>query len=237
MPKGNRGGEVGALLGRTMKQDKAVKALVKRTQNLKKEQYRIVDADGNVVLEKKGDAHSVAATVGEKRDLMRGNISLHNHPAGGTFSSEDFSDFGYGAREIVAAAPEGTYRLINKKFGTKDAYSGWVNLRDGARAIPEASTTALLQQARANLANSATQKELNAISSRWAEIKDQQGNAAAQAYYATVKDKYDALTERHKAEVQQESRRLETAPFHEYLKAHAAENGFIYRFEKKPKKA
>lgn len=236
MPKAGRGGEVGALLGRSIRQDRAVKNLVKRTQNLKNEQYRVVDTDGNVVLEKKGGRHSVAATVGEKRDTLKGNLSLHNRPNGGTFSPDDFSDFGYGAREIVAAAPEGTYRLINKKFGTKEAYNGWVELRDGARAIPEASTTALLTQARENLKNSATLKELNAISSRWAAIKDREGIDAARAYYDTVKERYDALTERHGEEVRQERRRLETQPFHDYLKAHAAEHGFIYRFERKPKR-
>lgn len=236
MPKVGRGGEIGALLGRSIKQDRTIKGLVKRTQNLKKEQYRIIDADGNVVLEKKGDKHSVAATVGEKRDFLKGNISLHNHPEGGTFSAADFSDFGYGAREIVAATPEVTYRLINKKYGTKEAYDGWVNMRDGADQIPQASTLALLQQARKNLENSATKKELDRISSRWAEIYDKEGKDAANAYHASVRERYDALTEKHKQEVKQETRRLETEPFHEYYKAHAAENGFIYRFEKKPKK-
>ena len=188
MPKVGRGGEIGALLGRSIKQDRTIKGLVKRTQNLKKEQYRIIDADGNVVLEKKGDKHSVAATVGEKRDFLKGNISLHNHPEGGTFSAADFSDFGYGAREIVAATPEGTYRLINKKYGTKEAYDGWVNMRDGADQIPQSSTLALLQQARKNLENSATKKELDRISSRWAEIYDKEGKYAANAYHASVRE-------------------------------------------------
>lgn len=231
MAKDRRGGQNGAKLGRTREQDQVIKKLVKQTQNLKNEQYRIINSNGDVVLAKKGSKHEVATTVGEKRENLDGNISLHNHPEGGTFSPDDMSDFGYGAREIVAATPEGTYRLINKKFGTKEAKNGWVQLRDGAEKIPEQSTAALLKQARENLANSSTYKEIKKINERWAAIREREGNEAAQAYYSTVRDKYDSLIARQRDEVRAEARRLETKPFDDYYRNNATRYGFIYRFE------
>ena len=236
MAKSSRGGEHGFRLGRTQKQDAAIKALVKRTQDLKKEQYRIINGNGDVVLEKKGDKHSVATTIGEKRDNLAGNISVHNHPAGGTFSPIDMTDFAYGAKEIVAASPEGTYRLVNNKYGTKDAFTGWRKLMEGAEAIPQASQLSLLQQARANLANSETQKEINKINGRFTSIRANDGSEAAKSYYESVKDRYDSLAAKHKDEVERETRRLETEPFHKYYAAHASEFGFTYRFEKKAKR-
>lgn len=163
---------------------------------------------------------------------MDGNISIHNHPAGGTFSPDDFSDFGYGAREIVAASPEGTYRLINAKYGTREAKEGWVKLRDGMREIPEASTVALMKKAQENMANSASARQVRAISNRWSEIRERDGNEAAQRYFDSVKAKFDAATERHRQEVREERRRLEVQPFHDYLKKNASKYGFVYRFEK-----
>ena len=229
---GGRGSARGVLQGRTDAQDKAIRKIAKQTRNLKKEQYRIVDDNGDIVLAKRGTQHEVAATVGEKRDYLKGNISIHNHPEGGTFSADDISEFGYGAREIVAASPEGTYRLINAKYGTKQAYDGWVKLRDGAQAIPERSAIALRRQAQENTANSASARQLRDIEARFNDIRTRDGREAAQRYYDSVKEKYDEATSRHREEINAEVRRLETQPFHDYYKKNAAKYGFVYRFEK-----
>lgn len=223
----------GGLAGRTPKQDKELKKIAKRTANLKKEQYRIVDDQGNVVLMKKGNQDQVTLTVGEKRQYMDGNISIHNHPDGGTFSPVDIRDFGFGAKEITVSSPEGTYRLINKKVGTKDQYKGWQGLVDGAEKIPQQSFTKLRKQAEQNLANSKAQKGLNEITNKWDSIRKSKGTDEANKYFNSVKDKFDDLTQKRKAEVQKETRRLEVKPFHDYYKANAKKHGFEYRFEKK----
>lgn len=222
------------LFSRTAEQDKAIKRLAKRTANLKNEQYRIIDSDGNVVLEKKGSQHEVSATVGEKRQYLDGNISLHNHPSGGTFSGDDLNEFGFGAKEIVVSTPEGTYRLINKKYGTADQSSGWYDMRENLyKSVPEQSGLTLLKQARQNTSNTKTAKEMDAISKKWDSIRKSKGNDEAKKYLESTKDKYDSLSKKHKQEVDAEKRRLETQPFHDFYKANAKKYGFDYKFEKK----
>lgn len=224
----------GGMFSRTAEQDKAIKRLAKRTANLKNEQYRIIDSDGNVVLEKKGGKHEVSATVGEKRQYLDGNISLHNHPSGGTFSPDDLNEFGFGAKEIVVSTPEGTYRLINKKYGTADQSRGWYDMREKLyQSVPEQSGLAILQQARKNTANSKTAKEMDSITKKWDSIRKSKGNDEAKKYLESAKDRYDSLTKKHKQEVDAEKRRLEVKPFHDFYKQNAKQYGFDYKFEKK----
>ena len=87
----------GAVAGVTPLQNKTINQIANKTRNLKKEQYRIVNENGEIVLEKKGQEHEVSATLGEKREYLPGAVSIHNHPAGGTFSYPDLRDFGTGA--------------------------------------------------------------------------------------------------------------------------------------------
>ena len=125
-------------------QAKTLRAIENRTRNLKKEQFRVVDRDGNVVMQKQGDAHSVTFTMGEARDNFPGNITIHNHPDGGTFSSADLSAIGHGATEIRAASPEGTYILRNMRHGARyDAAKEktWFDMREDLDAAVEGFKT------------------------------------------------------------------------------------------------
>ena len=221
----------GAFFNRTKKQNAEIQRVAKRTANLKKEQYRIIDRDGNVLLMKKGIAHEVAATVGEKRELLKGNISIHNHPSGGTFSADDLSDFGYGAKEIVAASPEGTYSLVNTNVGKPNQYEGWLDLKRAMENdIQEVSTIQLRREARDNLRNSKTAKELRAIEDRFYKIQSEQGNAEAQEYITKNRQRYDSLVEQNTKEIDAEYRRLEVKPYDDYLKKNAKKYGFKYTF-------
>ena len=47
----------------TSAQEKTLKGIESRTRNLKKEQFRVVDGDGNVVMTKQGDKNSVSYSV------------------------------------------------------------------------------------------------------------------------------------------------------------------------------
>lgn len=219
----------GALLGRTAAQNKTVAKIIKKTANLKNEQYRIVDQDGNIVLEKRGKQHEVGATVGEKREHLPGNLSIHNHPAGGTFSADDLNEFGFGAKEMVAVAPEGTYRLIRTSKTTPE----WVKLRDRIEAIPEASFVTLRKQARENTANSKTQKALDAYGKRFEEIRNRDGIEAARRYAVSTKEQYDRLAAQRKSEIDAEARRLETKPYDDIYRRYASEYGLRYVFEPK----
>lgn len=221
------------LAGRTEAQNRTMEKLVKRTANLKKEQYRIIDSEGNVLLEKKGKEHEVATTVGEKRENLSGNISLHNHPNGGTFSNADITDFGFGAKEIAVASPEGEYRLVNKEFGTKKQYDGWQGLKKGLENIKQQGTIDRLKQAQKNVSNTKTAKQLKAMNDKFLKIQKAKGNDEAVAYAQTITEKYHKLSEQHHKEVQKEDRRLEVQPYHDYLKANAGKYGFKYQFTRK----
>lgn len=229
------GSGAGGLYGRSVAQDKSIKRLAKRTANLKKEQYRIIDENGDVLIEKRGNAHEVATTVGEKRDFLKDNISLHNHPDGGTFSSADLSDFGYGAKEMVVASPEGTYRLINKNVGKPNQYEGWYDMRSAVEQQLDGKGQSFLDlrsQARENLKNSAPVKTQNQITQRYTKILDSKGKEEANKYYQSVKDKYEKASKDYQTALQSEMRKLEVKPYHDFYTANASKYGFKYIFEK-----
>lgn len=214
--------------------DKTINNIIKRTANLKKEQYRIIDDNGNVLLMKQGQQDEVVSTVGEKRKYMNGATSIHNHPNGGTFSSYDLTDFGYGAKEIVVASPEGTYRLINNKVGTKTQSDGWYDMRESLNdyvSKNSLSSSQIIKQANENIKNNKTSRELNAITAKWVKINNTKGRAEADKYLKQVESKYIALTEKRKGEVQAERRRLEVKPYNDFYKKNASKYGFTYMFE------
>lgn len=212
-------------------QDKAIGRIIKRTANLKNEQFRIVDPEGNVVLEKRGGRDSVSATVGEKREHMEGNISIHNHPEGGTFSPQDLSDFGFGAREMVVSGPDGTYSLVNERYGTKDQSRGWHDMRDAIeREVPqEESGFRLMQQARENLKDSHENQEMKRINDTWLKMRESGASTEELNDYYN-RSGYDDLARTQKENVRKETRRLEVAPFHDFYTQNAAKYGFRYTF-------
>lgn len=236
---GGRGAELGvggSLYNRTKQQDKTVRQIAKKTANLKKEQYRIVAEDGSVPVVSKGAQHEVGTKIGDKRQYMSGSVSIHNHPEGGTFSPDDLNDFGFGAKEIVAATPEGTYRLINARYGGPKQYDGWVKLRDALNAsdaMKEVSGLELLKKAQANKANTAAAKQMRAISNKWDSLRQSKGLDAANQYMDSVRTRYEEASRKHKEEVAKERRRLEVQPVHDFYKANAKKYGFIYKFEGK----
>lgn len=220
---------------RPVAQDKKLKGIVRRTANLKNEQYRVVSPDGEVVFEKKGDKQSVYTTVGEKREHVEGNATIHNHPSGGTFSTADLSDFGHGATEIVVAAPEGTYTLTNMRVGKPDQYSGWGPMREALEkeAPKDMGYTELLKQANESPRVKEATDRANAISRQWLEAR----NAGAseeelQDYY----HKYDEAAGIAKRLRQEEIRRIETKPYHNFYKNNARKYGFEYKFEPRRRK-
>ncbi len=214
-------------------QEKTVNKIAKQTANLKNEQRRIIDENGNVVAEAKGSAHDVALTVGVMREFGKGAVDIHNHPEGGTFSAPDMKSFGYGVKEIVVSTPEGVYRLIR----ATEKMPEWVKMRDALEAIPETSLVGLIKKSQENMSNSPSARAIQKISEKWAQIKDTKGIAEANEYLANNKERYDSFVAKHREEVKQEQRRLEVEPYDKTLKQHAKEYGFIYRFEPWKKKS
>ena len=226
-------GAASSQYNRPAAQEKALGRIAKKTAGLKREQYRIVDQDGNVVLENRGDRHSVPSTVGEKREHLPGNVSIHNHPDGGTFSPDDLRDFGYGAREMVVAGPDGAYSLVNAKYGTKEQSKGWYDMQQALiKACPETSTLKLLQQARKNLESCEERKRMSAISEEFVRRKDA-GESTDELKEWINGTGYDELETRYKEKLGAEQRRLEVEPFHKFYQENAEKYGFLYRFTPK----
>ena len=221
----------------TASQQKTLKSTAKRIRNLKKEQYFIIGPDGEVRASGKGDKHSVGVTVGEKREHLKGAISLHNHPQGGTFSTADLSDFGYGATQMHVSGPDGDYCLKNLKVGQPDQYNGWVEMREALeKSVPQdVSLYSLMKQADKNLKNNETQRKMQEIADTWVKMKDAGASTdTLQAYFDN--SGYNELAEKAKKEREDEIRRLETEPFHQFYQENAEKYGFEYTFTPAEKK-
>lgn len=216
----------------TEAQEKTLKGIESRTRNLKKEQFRVVDREGNVVMQKQGDQHSVSYSVGEARDNFPGNITIHNHPDGGTFSSADLSDIGYGATEIRAAAPEGTYILRNLSHGTKWTadQKGWYEMRDDIDAASQSFKNP--RQLKKEL-RGPYEQQVKPLADKWAKRRDEGAsqeelNAIAKEYT----EKWDAL----KPQLEQAARQAYVDQYHHWYNANAGKYGFEYSFTPAQKK-
>lgn len=226
MPKPSRGGKVISTV--TAAQAKEINRIANRTRNLKKEQYRIVNDNGEVVLTKQGEQHQVALTVGEKREFLQDAVSIHNHPNGGTFSPDDLSDFGYGARQIVAASPEGTYRLTRQ--GTHYNWRDMRNAMDAEGVTRERSFSELRKEAQQQPKIKRQMDRMSKISNDWVKAR---AEGKPQEYLDKLTAKYNTLSEKYKSDLKAEERRLETQPFHDFYKKNAKKYGYTYSFEKK----
>ena len=215
----------------TQAQDRTINQIIRRTRDLKNEQYRIVDEEGNIVLERKGARHEVVGTVGEKRQFMEGGVGIHNHPEGGTFSLPDLRDFGFSARQIVAASPEGTYKLTNLNYNNRmKRTAGWRDMQEAmekAGVDADVSFTELQKQAREAPAVKKLGDQISAISDRWVQGHNSGASAEAQQ---KLMDEYNRLSDQYKKMLRDERRRLETAPYHEFYKKNARKYGFKYEF-------
>ena len=222
----------------TPQQDKELRKIEKRIANLKNEQSFIVGQNGEILAQAKGDKHSVSMTVGTKREFLNGAISLHNHPAGGTFSSDDLDDFGFGATELRVSTPEGTYTLKNQRYGRGELNGGWLGMRDALeKAVPSnISAVDLMKQADANLKGNETRRKIDEIAQNWVKMKDAgASDEILRAYFN--ESGYDELTKQAQKERKEEIRRLEVEPFHDFYKTHAEEYGFKYSYPESLDKA
>ncbi len=189
----------------------------------------VIDENGNVVLEKKGEEHQVARTAGESRETIPGSVTIHNHPNGGTFSDADIRDFGYGARAIYVASPEGTYRLVNTKYDTNDRYNGWVEMQEAYKAQVGQERSSLYYRDKAKA--TPTAKRLNAqmekTSQAWVEARKQ---GKSESVLDSYKKQYDKLADQYTAYMKAETRRQEVAPADNFFRKNASKYGFSYSF-------
>lgn len=208
-------------------QAKTLKNIESRTRNLKKEQYRVVDRDGNVVLQKQGDQHSVSYTIGEAREHIPGNITIHNHPDGGTFSSSDLSDIGHGATEIRAAAPEGTYILRNARYGARyDAAKEktWFDMRDDidAASLDFKTDRQLKREIRKPF-----DEQLKPITQKWEKRK---AEGASWDELNEIAKEYTTKADSFKPEIEAAARKAYVGQYHQWYQSNAGNYGLEYEF-------
>ena len=233
---GSTGGG-GSSWSQTPEVEKTLKGIIRQTANLKNEQYRVIDDSGDVVFTRKGSQGEVIMTVGEKRQYLDGATTIHNHPEregngmGGTFSSADIGDFGYGAKEIVIATPEGTYRLKNTKWGTPQAKDGWVGLREGMYKLDKKAQDQSFLEKRNNAAKKLTKerKAMEKVADEWVKRRNA---GASESELKALGDKWDSLNKDYQKKLKREQRKDETKPYHDYLKKYAKKYGFEYSYPK-----
>lgn len=215
-----------AAIAPTEAQAKTLKGIESRTRNLKKEQFRVVDREGNVVMQKQGDKNSVSYSIGEARDNFPGNITIHNHPDGGTFSSADLSDIGHGATEIRAASPEGTYILRNLNHGTKwrDGQKTWLDMRNDIDAASQEFKSARQLKAKVR---EPYEQQVKPIMERWSKRRDE---GAPQDELNKIAKEYTSAWDALQPQVEQATRKAYVDQYHSWYKSHAGEYGFEYEF-------
>lgn len=222
-------------------QDKAIKNLVRKTAGLKKEQRFIVDKDGNIIGSAKGDKHSVGMTLGELRDKMPGNVAVHNHPDGGTFSPDDLRTFGLRAVESVVATKDGTYSLVNKMVGTKDQTKGWYDMKEALEKEIESGEAfeeyrmpeyKLRNKVAGEIRKTGRYDRMGEITTELLRMRDEEGvdlsNLEGKA--KDLMEEYTQLEQKYKTEVARETRRRITKPFDDFYKQNAEKYGFEYTF-------
>lgn len=232
---GGRGSDFGGSGGGgvTSAQNKTIDRLARRTRDLKNEQYRVVNENGEVVLEKKGGRGEVSATVGEKRQYLPGAATIHNHPDGGTFSDADLNEFGYGARQMVVSTPEGTYKMTNVKYGTPDQSKGWLDMRnamDAAGVTRDRSFTELRREAQSQPAVARQMEAMRKTSDRWVKAKEA---GKPQSTLDRLKAQYDRQETRYRSLLRDAERKAETKPYHDFYRKNASKYGFKYEFTKR----
>ena len=213
----------------TEAQSKTLKQIETRTRNLKKEQFRVVDRDGNVIMQKQGDKNSVSYKVGEARDNFPGNITIHNHPDGGTFSPPDLSDIGYGATEIRAASPEGTYILRNMRYKEKwvNGQKSWFDMKEDIEmaSLDFKSHFSLKKDVRETFTDDLA--KINTITNNWQKARD---SGASQEVLDKYYKEYDAAASVLKGKVENAARQAYTDQYHNWYKANAMNYGLEYEF-------
>lgn len=223
----------------TVAQERTLKGIESRTRNLKKEQLRVVDADGNVILTKQGDKTSVEFSVGEARDNFYGNIVIHNHPDGGTFSTADINTLSYGAKEIRVAAPEGTYILRNmntdkgaKWWNSKHAY----DMREKLEGTTESFKSN--RELKKGIREKHTEKyraELDDLSEKGLKVikEGQDKGWTIEQQRSAIKpytDRQDAIFADINKSVEAEVRTAYTKQYHDWYVNNAHEYGLHYEF-------
>lgn len=210
----------------TEAQDKTLRGIESRTRNLKKEQLRVVDRDGNVIMQKQGGKHNVNFTRGEARDAFPGNISIHNHPDGGTFSGADLTAFGYGATEIRAAAPEGTYTLRNLSYGSKwnPNQKSWVEMQENLNTASEKfkSTTELRKDLRKPY-----DEQLQPYVKKWEALR---ASGAPIEEQKEIANEYTKTWDSLKPQLEAEVRAAYVGQYDSWYKSNAGSYGFEYTF-------
>lgn len=221
----------------TEAQAKTLKGIETRTRNLKKEQLRVVDREGNIILEKHGGNESVNFTVGEARDNFYGNVVIHNHPKdyGGTFSLEDIRTLGYGATEMRVAAAEGTYIMRNTRFGRKYDYSNdktWLDMQEDLKAASSKfkDDSSLRKEVKARY-QADYDENVSSWAKKWVEAKDRGASKEElQKFldgYDKAKNTWDAET---KPKIETEIRRAYVDQYHDWYKTNAYKYGMEYQF-------
>ena len=217
----------------TAAQEKTLNSIANKTRNLKKEQLRVVDDDGNVTFQMQGDKHSVNFTVGDARENFPGKITIHNHPDGGTFSADDLRTIGYGAKEIRVAAPEGDYIMRNAvPKGAKPTTMGWLGLQEALYEKQESfkSDRQLRKEVKANYQADYDEKVM-VHAKNWLDAKNNgESEEVQQKYIKMYNDAQKAWEAENKPKIEKDVRNAYVKQYHNFYTENASKYELEYEF-------
>ena len=152
---------------------------------------------------------------------------------GGTFSDADLGDFGYGAREIVVAAPEGNYILTNMRYGLPDERSHWIDMRDDIRAagvMDVADNLGIVEinnRARQNPRVQRLTERANNIANEWVS---QRNAGASQSVLDGLMAEHNVISDQLSQATKLAKSHITLDPAHEWYTQNARRYGFNYQF-------
>lgn len=226
-------GGSGSARGRaTAAQEKTLSDIGNKIRNLDHEELYAVDSDGNIVARGSGDDHSVSFG---KEGVEDGNIVIHNHPPGGTFSAADMSGFDAGAIELRVSAAEGDYRMT--KLSDDSDLDGMVKALEADHRKMISKSTRDARQAVIDNCRSEYDKSVKSFKDKYdkasAAFMEHDDIDTADAY-DKAKIKYnDALNKwnkKHEAEFSEYSNQYVHESMDDWYRNNADKYGFEYEF-------
>lgn len=219
-------------------QKETLDRIARLTRNNKFEHLKVVDKDGNVLMTKSGDEESVRFSAVEAREHFKGNVTIHNHPAGGTFSDADLKMLGYGVTEIRVAAPEGDYIMRNVDLKYKNGGARWRGLVEKLEAAEVKLKNPIQFEKDAYEKFAGTRKHLEAISDKWMKMKE---SGASQDELDKVYQEYNvadkAWRKEYKPKIKKEVRAMWVKQYHDFYVENAAKYNIEYIFIPKVEKS
>lgn len=216
----------------TERQERVLRILADNIRNLDHEEMYLVDRNGLILMQEVGTEGNVYYDRKHAEKVFLGNIVIHNHPSGGSFSVGDISVFEHNPTEIRAVGTKGDYilRNLNPKH---DGPKNWQDMQEDLRkAIPDFEDKAKSMQAEIEKRYLSRYGEKCLIGEK--KYHEAEARGADDEILKRYSDEYEkaylAFNVKYEAKINAEAREFYLEQFHQWHKQNAANYGFQYEF-------